>query len=303
VNLMVGYGVGGTDDVWARLVGKYLGDHIPGHPFVVVTNVPGAGSLVLANRIFNSAPRDRTNIGVINRGVLSEPLLGGMGIYFDPKRLAFIGSPDLDTPVCMIRNDAPVKTLADLSTRQYVVGATGSGSDSETYPEVFKVLLGLKIKIVQGYPGSRDVLLATERGEVQGGCFSYATVERSPLIRDHTARLLFQAALQPDDRMPGVPVVNRSAGTGDAQPALDLFLQRTLVGRPFVMGPGVPAQRIAALQAAFADTMRDPRLVSEADRLGLHIHYVAPVAMQKILAGAYAEPPAVVAALKTALGR
>ncbi len=166
VTIMIGYGPGGTDDVWARLIGKYMGEHIPGKPNVVSTNVPGAGSLLLANQIYNTQPKDGTVIGLINRGVPFEPLLGGVGTRFDPMKFNYIGSPDRDTPACAIRVDAPVQTMRDLLTKEYIVGATGSGSDSQLYPEVLANMLGVKMKIVQGYPGSRDILLATERGEV-----------------------------------------------------------------------------------------------------------------------------------------
>ena len=303
VTIMIGYGPGGTDDVWARLIGKYMGEHIPGKPNVVSTNVPGAGSLLLANQVYNTQPKDGTVIGLINRGVPFEPLLGGIGTRFDPMKFNYVGSPDRDTPACAIRVDAPVQKMTDLLTKEYIVGATGSGSDSQLYPEVLANMLGVKMKIVQGYPGSRDILLATERGEVQGGCVSYDTVVRDLMYREKRTRLLFQAALKPDDRMPEVPMIHDLATSDDQRQALDLFLQRTLVGRPFVMAPGVPADRLEAIRKAFLAALKDPALAADARVAGVNIHYVSPDELTKVISESYASPAAVVANVKKALGR
>ena len=303
VTIMIGYGPGGTDDVWARLIGKYMGEHIPGKPNVVASNVPGAGSLLLANQVYNTQPKDGTVIGLINRGVPFEPLLGGLGTRFDPMKFNYVGSPDRDTPACAIRIDAPVKTMQELLTKEYIVGATGSGSDSQLYPEVLANMLGVKMKIVQGYPGSRDILLATERGEVQGGCVSYDTIVRDIMYREKRTRLLFQAALKPDDRMPEVPMIHDLATSDEQKQALDLFLQRTLVGRPFVMAPGVPADRLEAIRKAFLAALKDPSLAADARVAGVNIHYVSPTELTKIISDSYASPAAVVANVKKALGR
>jgi tripartite-type tricarboxylate transporter receptor subunit TctC len=303
VTIMIGYGPGGTDDVWARLLARYMGEHIPGKPTIVASNVPGAGSLLLTNQVYNTQPKDGTVIGLINRGVPFEPLLGGIGTRFDPMKFNYIGSPDRDTPACAIRIDAPVQTMTDLLTKEYIVGATGSGSDSQLYPEVLANMLGVKMKIVQGYPGSRDILLAMERGEVQGGCVSYDTIVRDIMYREKRSRLLFQAALKPDDRMPDVPMINDLAKTPEQKQALELFLQRTLVGRPFVMAPGVPAERVEAIRKAFLAALKDPAFAADARVAGVNIHYVSPAELMKIISDSYASPPAVVANVKKALGR
>lgn len=303
VTIMIGYGPGGTDDVWARLLAKYMPEHIPGKPTVVASNVPGAGSLLLTNQIYNTQPKDGTVIGLINRGVPFEPLLGGVGTRFDPMKFNYIGSPDRDTPACAVRMDAPINSVPELLTKELIVGATGSGADSQVYPEVLNAMLGLKMKIVQGYPGSRDILLAMERGEVQGGCVSYDTIVRDAMYREKRSRLLFQAALKPDDRMPEVPMITDLAKTDDQKKALDLFFQRTLVGRPFVMGPGVPAERVEAIRKAFLAALRDPGLAADSRIAGVNTHYVSPAELTRIIAESYAAPAAVVATVKKALGR
>ena len=303
LTVMIGYGAGGTDDVWARLIAKYIGEFIPGHPTVVATNVPGAGSLLLANQVYNTQPKDGTVIGLINRGVPFEPLFGGNGTRFDAQKFNYVGSPDRDTVVCVSRNDSPVKKVEDLATTQFIVGSTGSGADSQTYPEFLSNLLGVKIKLVQGYPGSRDILLATERGEVNGGCVSYDTVARDVMFREKRSFILFQAALQPDERIPDVPMITNLAKSDEDKAVLRLFFQRTLVGRPFVMAPGVPADRLEAVRKAFKAALDDPNFKEDAKKSGVNIHYVSPDELYKILGDAYAAPADVVARAKKAFGR
>ena len=303
ITMMIGYGAGGTDDVWARLITKHIGRFIPGKPTVVATNVPGAGSLLLANQVYNTQPKDGTVIGLINRGVPFEPLFGGNGTRFDPQKFNYIGSPDRDTLVCAARTDAPVKKLDDLLTTEFIVGSTGSGADSQTYPEFLSNLLGVKMKLVQGYPGSRDILLATERGEVQGGCVSYDTIARDVMFREKRTFLLFQTALKPDVRIPDAPMITQLAKTDEEKATLRLFLQRTLVGRPFVMAPGVPADRVEAIRTAFKAALDDPSFQEDAKQAGVNIFYVSPAEISQILTEAYAAPADIVARAKKAFGR
>jgi tripartite-type tricarboxylate transporter receptor subunit TctC len=301
VQVMIGYGVGGTDDLWARLLAKFLPEYLPGKPNAVGINVPGAGSLLLANQIYNTQPKDGTVIGLINRGVPFEPLLGGMGIRFEASKFNYIGSPDLDTLVCVARKDAQVQSLADLKTKQMIVGGTGSGADSQTYPEFLANLLGLKIKLVQGYPGSRDILLAVERNEVQGGCVSYDTIARDANYRAGNTRIVFQAALKPDPRIDAPSVVDL-AETSQQREALQLFLRRQQIGRPFVAPPGTPKDRVEALRAAFVSAMNDPAFKADAEVAKLNGHYVSPKEIETVLADAYKASPETIALTKKAMG-
>lgn len=303
VSVGIGFGVGGSDDLWARFIAQHLGDHLPGHPTVVPVNVPGAGSLLLANQIANTQPKDGTYFGLINRGVPFEPLLGGQGVQFDPLTLSYIGGTDRDTPVCVVTNDAPVQSLADLATKQLIVGATGSGADTQVYPEFLANMLGLKVKLVSGYPGSREIILAMQRNEVQGICVSYDTVARDAYFRSGKMRVLFQVALKPDPRLPNIPLATELAKSDDDRQALQLFLARISVGRPFVAPPGVPADRLAALRQAFKDSVADPLLQADAAKAGLHPQYVSGAEIADILTAAYKTAPNIVAQTKKALGR
>jgi tripartite-type tricarboxylate transporter receptor subunit TctC len=303
LSVMIGYGVGGSDDLWARLIARHIGDYIAGHPTVIAVNAPGAGSLLLANQITNTQPKDGTVIGLINRGLPFEPLLGGISVRFDPLKLSFVGSPDRDTAVCAANKDAPVKTVQDLYAQELIVGATGSGADTEVYPGFFKNLLGMKFKIISGYPGSREINLAIERGEVQGICVSYDTIARENIFKNGTVHLLFQAALKPDPRLDGAPFAADLAKNEQERQALALFLARTNVGRPFIAPPGVPADRLKILRTAFEETMKDPGLIQEAESAGLHPLYISPDDLQKFVADAYKMSPEVVALTKKAMGR
>jgi tripartite-type tricarboxylate transporter receptor subunit TctC len=302
LSVMIGYGVGGSDDLWARLIAKHIGDYIPGHPTVIAVNAPGAGSLLLANQITNTQPKDGTVIGLINRGIPFEPLLGGISVRFDPLKLIFVGSPDRDTAVCAAAKDAPVKTVQDLATKELIVGATGSGADTEVYPSFLKNLLGMNFKIISGYPGSKAINLAIERGEVQGICVSYDTIARESIFQSGAVHVLFQAAVKPDPRLAGVPFASDLAKTEQDRQALALFLARTNVGRPFIAPPGVPADRLEILRTAFAQTMKDPALVQEAEAAGLHPLYITPDELSKFVADAYKMSPEVVAITKKAMG-
>lgn len=302
LSVMIGYGVGGSDDLWARLIAKHIGDYIPGHPTVIAVNSPGAGSLLLANQITNTQPKDGTVIGLINRGIPFEPLLGGISVRFDPQKLSFIGSPDRDTAVCVATKDAPVKTVQDFYTQELIVGATGSGADTEVYPSFLKNLLGMKFKIIAGYPGSKAINLAIERGEVQGICVSYDTIARESIFQTGAVHVLFQAAEKPDPRLAGIPSAADLTKNEQERQAVDLFLARTNVGRPFIAPPGVPADRLQILRTAFAQTMKDPGLVQEAEAAGLHPLYIAPDELTKFVADAYKMSPEVVALTKKAMG-
>jgi tripartite-type tricarboxylate transporter receptor subunit TctC len=303
VSLIIGFGVGGDDDLWGRLVGKHIGRHIPGNPTVTVQNLPGAAGLVLMNRLANASPRDGTVIGMVNRGIAFEPLLGGGGTQFDPLAMTYIGSPNRDTTVCAARKDAAVQRMADLFTTELKVGATGSGADTAAYPEFLAALLGMKFNVVKGYSGSREVTLAIERNEVQGVCLAYDSLNHSPFVRNVGVNVLLQVAETPDPRFPQVPLgVDIARGPRD-RAALHLFLARTLVGRPFVAPPALPAERTAALRAAFESTLKDAEFLDDAARQQMRVVPVRGEEIVDILAAAYRTPPDVVQRTIEALGR
>jgi len=294
VTLLVGFGPGGENDVWARIIAKHMVDHLPGRPRLVVQNSPGAGSLKLINQLYNVSPRDGTVIGLVSRGLPLEPLLGGEGAQFDPLKMNWLGSPDRDTTVCVARKDAKVQTLNDLFSKPLLVGATGSGADTAIYPDFLAELLGMKFKTVKGYQGLKEITLAMERGEVEGICAAHDSLMRSALARAGKINILFQAALTSDPRLKTVPVGTDLARSDADRQALTLFFARVALGRPFVAPPGVPPERVAILRQAFDDTMKDPGLIADAKRQDLNPGPITGAELAELIAAAYKTPKAIV---------
>jgi tripartite-type tricarboxylate transporter receptor subunit TctC len=304
LTVFIGFGPGGANDAWARSLARHMGKHIPGNPTLVPQNMPGAGTLKLANHLFAVAPKDGLAFGLINRGIPLEPLLGGDAGQFDPLKMNWIGSPDKDTTVCAARKDAPVQTMNDLSTKELVVGATGSGADTAIYPEFLAEFLGMKFKTIKGYPGSNEIVLAMERNEVQGICVAYESLARQRLATEGQLNILFQAALEKDPGVPsGVPLALELAKNDAERQALELFLSRVALGRPFVAPPGVPPERVDALRRAFAATMADPEFIDETRRLRLTVDPIPGERLGQILAEIYKTPKEVVKRVADTLGR
>jgi tripartite-type tricarboxylate transporter receptor subunit TctC len=303
ITIMIGFGVGGEDDLWARTIARHLGSHIPGDPMVVAENAPGAGGLLVANRLYNTVPKDGTVVGLINRGIPFEPLLGGQGDQFDALKFNYIGSPGRDTTVCAARKDAAVKTMHDLYGKSLTVGGTGSGADTAIYPQFLSSLLGMKFKVVLGYKGSHDIQLAMERNEVQGICLAYDSLERGTLAREHQISVLLQASLEPDPRLKGIPYGLEFAQGTKERAALKLFFTRASIGRPFVAPPGVPVRRIAQLRQAFDVTLQEPAFLDDAAKQKLRIVPISGAQISELIADAYRTPPGIVKRTREAMGR
>ena len=265
VTLLIGIGVGGGTDAWARTLGQYIGRHIPGNPSVVPENMPGAAGLKMTDYIYNAAPQDGSVIGLPNAGILLEPLLGGQGAKFDPMKLNYIGSPDRDTTVCVARKDAPVQTVADLRTKELLVGASGSGGNTNIYPTFLAKALGMKFRIIQGYKGTADILLAVERGEVMGMCSDYDPLTRQSLFKEGKLNILFQVGVTKDPHI-DAPLPSEFITSETQRSALAFFVSREELGRPFIAPPNVPKERIEALRRAFDATITDGGFIAEAKK-------------------------------------
>jgi tripartite-type tricarboxylate transporter receptor subunit TctC len=303
ISLQVGFGTGGEDDLWARAISRHLGHHIPGNPTVVVQHMPGSGGLLVANRLYNAGPKDGTAVGMINRGIPFEPLLGGQGAQFDALKFNYVGSPGRDTTVCAARKDAPVQTLQDLYNKELTVGGTGSGADTAIYPQFLTSLLGMKFRLVQGYKGSGQIQLAMERKEVDGICLAYDSLLRGNLARQGRINVLLQAGLAPDPRIKNVPQGVHAARSPEERQALELFFARIDIGRPLVLPPDVPADRVALMRGALQAMLRDKAFLEEAEKLRLRIVPITAEATHAVVANAYKAPAAVVQRTIKALGR
>jgi tripartite-type tricarboxylate transporter receptor subunit TctC len=303
IQLLIGFGVGGEDDLWARSISRHIGNHIPGKPMMIPENVPGSGGLLVANRTYNTVPKDGTVIGLMNRGIPFEPLLGGTGTQFDALKFTYLGSPGRDTTVCAARKDAEVRNLQDLYRKELTVGSTGSGADTAIYPQFLAALLGMKFKVVKGYQGSHEIQLAMERNEVQGICLAYDSLARGTLFRQNEINVLLQAALEPDPRLEGVPYGLEFAHSQTERQALELFFARASIGRPFVAPPSVPPERVAALRTAFDETLRDPAFLEDAKNQQLRVVPITGQQTLEIIQKSYQTPAEVLKLTMKALGR
>ncbi len=304
VSLYIGYSPGGGYDTYARVLARHIGKHIPGNPTVVPQNMPGAGSLTLANYIYNIAPKDGTVFGTIGRGIAMEPLLGGTGTRFDATRYSWIGSMNNEVSVCASWHTSPVKSVEDMRAHELIVGGTGSGSDTDTFPVVLSNLLGLKIRLISGYPGGNDVLLAMERGEVDGRCgWSWGSVVavRPDWLAENKINVLLQMALDKHPDLPDVPLVMDLARNDDERMAMELIFSRQVMGRPYMAPPDIPAARRDALRHAFDATLEDPEFLADAGRIDLELNPVTGAAIEALITRIYGATAAAVSLASDAI--
>ena len=304
VSVHIGYAPGGAYDLSARVLARHMGRHIPGEPTVVARNMPGAGSLKLANYLYNVAPHDGTEFGIFGRTIPIDPLLGSQGAQFDALKFTWLGSTSNEVSTCVSWHELAVKVATDLFDKELVVGAAGAASPSAVFPTVFNAVLGTRFKVVNGYPSSANSLLAMEKGEATGFCawgWVAMRATRPEWIRDNKFNVLFQIALRKHPDHPEAPLVLDLAKTSDERKVLELVVAPQSFARPFAAPPELPPERTAALRAAFDATVRDPAFVAEAEKLKLEPELVTAAETQELLRNLYATPPAIVARAKAAL--
>jgi tripartite-type tricarboxylate transporter receptor subunit TctC len=280
VNLVIGYSAGGGYDLYARLLARHIGAHIPGHPTIVPQNMPGAGSLRAVMYLSTAAPRDGAVLATFGRTIPLEPLMSGA--KFDPRKLGWIGSITSDVSLCVTGASSPVKTWDDLMTKSARMGGQASGSDPDVYALILKNLFGSNLRLIPGYPGNNDLALAMERGEIDGFCgLSWSSLaSRHPgWLAGKQINLIVQAALEKDPLLPGTPMLTEKTNDPNKLAALRMILATQALARPFAAAPDVPPERLAVLRAAFDSTVADPAFIAEAKRLGLDVN---PVGWQKI---------------------
>jgi tripartite-type tricarboxylate transporter receptor subunit TctC len=296
VSMIIGFGAGGGYDLWGRTVGRHIGRHLPGAPTVIPQNMPGAGSYAAASYIFNIAPKDGTVLGIIARDAALGPLSGATGARFDPTKLSWIGTPTKETNVCIAYHTSQVKSVLDLYDKQLIVGDTGPGTGTRSYPKALNELLGMKFKLVGGFPASSDVFLAMERGEVEGICESLDSIKirRPDWIPTKKISILFQGGAEPNPELDGVPFVLDLALTGEQRQAIEFLYAGQGIGRPFVAPPDLPADRLKMLRDAFNATMTDPAFVAEAQKSKLDLEPEDGEHLAVLIAKIYATPKPIV---------
>lgn len=274
VTVLVGYGPGGTFDLYARVLARHIGRHIPGKPTTIVQNMPGAGGLVLANHLYNVAPRDGTAFGIFTSNLVIEQLAGSQGIRFDAARFSWIGSITEETYVCLVRADVPVKRIEDARTVTVKMGAAGPGSDSHVFPILMNRLLGTRFQVVAGYPGGGDINLAVERGEVDGRCNNWSGVKGGTpqWLERAFVNILVQVGSRRHPDLPHVPLLAELVEDEEARSIIDLVSARLIMARPFAAPPGLPPERLAALRKAFMQTLDDPAFQADIRSTNLEVN-------------------------------
>jgi tripartite-type tricarboxylate transporter receptor subunit TctC len=305
INLYVGSSAGGGYDTYARLLARRLGSFVPGNPTVVPQNMPGAGSNKAASYIYSVAPKDGTAIGAIFSGAILQPLLGDP-VQHDPSKFIYLGNANNEVFLCLARTDAPVQTFRDALRAELIVGATNEGGSSRDFTAMLDNLLGTKLRIVTGYPGSNEILLALERNEVQGVCglgWSSIAPQRARLLDSGLARVLVQLATtgHPELNRMGVPLAIDFSRTEDDRKVMELVYSQLIFGRPFILPPGVPAERVGALRRAFLAALQDKDAVAEARGMQLDLDPLSGEAVQAEVAKAYGMPARIVERAKQSL--
>ena len=295
IRIITGAAAGDGYDLWSRMLARHMGRHIPGRPSIIVQNMPGAGTVVAANHVFNAAAKDGTVIGSFSRSLPSQALLNRPNIKFDPRQFGWIGSPESINRVCAVGTKAKVRSIDDLLKHELVVGGIGASQMPTYVPMMLNKMLGAKFKVVEGYGSTNAIILAIERGEVEGICMSSSTLlgPRVDLVEKGVLTILFNVEAKPMPSPPGVPTIFTRFNDEQRQ-IVSLINSAIEFGRPFAAPPGVPADRLAALQAALRATVVDADFIAEAKKLKFIITYTSPQEMADITARMYATPKSII---------
>jgi tripartite-type tricarboxylate transporter receptor subunit TctC len=296
VNVIVGYTAGGGYDLYARALARHMGKHLPGNPNFIVQNITGAGSLNAANNLYNVAPKDGTSFGTFARGLAIEPLIGTAKVQFEATKFTWLGSGSNEISICATWHTSPVKTWADALKTSFAVGGEGAGSDPDTYAALIRNVFGAKLKLVTGYHGTSDIILAIERGEVDGRCgWSWSSIKstRAAWIPEKKLNYLVHISEQKAPELAHIPTVGEFANERQKQ-MLKLVTSRQVMGRPFAAPPGVPEDRKQALRKAFDETLKDAAFLEEANKLKLEVNPVSGAEIDKLIAELYLTPKDIV---------
>jgi tripartite-type tricarboxylate transporter receptor subunit TctC len=296
VTMIIGFGPGGGYDLWGRVMARHIGKHLPGNPTVVPQNMPGGGSFNAANHIYTIAPKDGTVLGIIARDAALGPLTGAAGARFDPLKITWVGTPTMETNVCISTQKAKVKTYKELLESELIIGNTGVGTGTYSYPKALNGMLGTKFKLISGFPSSTDVFLAMERNEVDGICESLDSVigKRPDWIESKKVNVLFQGGVEPNPTLKGVPFIVDLARNAEEKQSIEFLYAGQGIGRPFVAPPDLPADRLKMLRDAFNATMKDPDFIADVRKQKLDLEPEDGEHLEALIRKIYATPKPIV---------
>src|SRR5215510_7875188 len=298
IRIVISTGVAGGYAEYARVIAEHMGRHIAGNPSFIVQSMPGAGGLQAANYLFTQAPQDGTTIGIVHSSVPLAPLWGSKGVRFDTLKFNWLGSLDRVDGMCISWNASPIRTWADMLSKEMTVGSSGAGSQMETYPAILNKLFGTKIKVIAGYKDGVAVYIAMERGELDGRCGGQLTVIKSTRphwLTERKFRVPILIAQKRSAEFPDTPTVLEFVKDEPTRQQLDLVMLTQSLDRPVMLPPNVPAERVKQMRAAFDATMADPAFRADIDRRSLHVDPVRGEEMAKAFERAFALPSEIIA--------
>lgn len=297
LSLLASAGPGSGYTIWAHFIGEHVGRFIPGRPTVVVGAKPGAGGLIAANYLYTLGRKDGTEIAALAREAPALALMGAPGVEYDAMKLNWLGSPTVESNLCVVGKDSPIRTLDDMFTKEVVVGSDGVGSGMHIFPAALNAILNMKFKPISAYSDSGVVMLALDRGEITGVCQSAGTLmeRKAQQIKDGSLRVMLQGGLKPNPRFAGVPFVLDLAKTTEQRQLLAFIYAGLTFGRPYAAPPGVPGERVAALRKAFADMFKDPEFLAQAAKRGYEVDPISGEELASLIGDLATTPKDVVA--------
>ncbi len=297
INVYIGFAPGGTYDYYSRMFARYIGKHIPGNPTVIAQNMPGAGSFQAANFLYAVAPKDGTALGMVTQVAAIEEALHSPGVQYKSAQFNWIGRMSAIVELHFTWKTSKAKTLADATRYEIPLAGTGPGSPSEGYPKLLNALAGTRFKVISGYPGSTQGMVAMERGEVDGALTSWHTLNRTKQdwLRNGNLNLLVQYVPQRHPDLPQVPTALEAVSTPEARDIMAFFISSAQIGRSIVAPPGIPPDRVKMLRDAFDAMLKDPELLAEIEKAGLEFAPASGEALQKTVEASANARPEVVA--------
>ena len=297
ITIYVAGTAGGGIDLYARLVGRHLGRHIPGNPSVNVQDMPGAGGIRAANFLADSAPKDGTVLTTFPGGPLIEPLVGARNPGYDMSKFNWIGAVSRDVSLCVSWGPTPFKSIDDAKKQEMVLAGTGAGSETDTYPLILNDTIGTRFRLITGYLGSKETFMAIEGGEVHGRCgltLSSLEASKPDWLRDHLVNVILQLGFEKNPKAGDAPLIFDLLTKEADKQLFALFLTGTAMGRPFAAPPGTPPGKVELLRKAFDATMTDPEFLADGKTMQAEISPTSGVDAQALIAKVYATPRDVV---------
>jgi tripartite-type tricarboxylate transporter receptor subunit TctC len=307
IEFVVGADAGGGYDIYARTLTRHLGRHIPGHPNIIVKNMPGAGSMRAGIYISTVAPKDGNALGAMMPGAIMGPLLEDRpNTQFDPTKVIYVGTADSGVRVCVTFQNSKIKTFADAQKSKTILGATAAGGATRDYAFLHNHTAGTKFEVVSGYQGTVDIALAMERGEVDGLCgwdWSSVKSQKSDWVRDRKINILVQVALEPEPELGrlGIPHIWQFVPRADDRKVAELVVSQQVFQRSYIAPPGTPAEQINILRAAFDATMKDAEFLADAEKMKLSITPLPGTKVQELIERLYKTPKDFIERAKAAI--